>query len=332
MSDGKKGCFKIGCFGCLTVIGLGVGVVLLIGAIQISTDWGDPTPLSQEASHDLPAMPPLPELTAFPGSEEQTPITIAPLPEPIELSPNTVAGGRLELDLNMGDFTVVPGPPGENIRIEADYDSNSFNLIEKFEQRSDGGWTYKVSFTSRGGFFGMLFRGGVKSGDNRIKVIVPRDHPIEIVGKLGMGESEIDLGGLWIRKVDLELGMGDHFLDVSEPMRFAMDSFDLESSMGAIEVRNLGNASPATIDVEHSMGEIFVDLEGEWQNDSQVTVGFGMGECKLWLPDNANIDLERVKVSMGDRRLDIPEVDLPPGAPTLVLNLTGSMGELTVKR
>ena len=28
MSDGSRGCFKFGCFGCLTVIGLGVGIVL----------------------------------------------------------------------------------------------------------------------------------------------------------------------------------------------------------------------------------------------------------------------------------------------------------------
>ncbi|RMH17990.1 MAG: hypothetical protein D6696_14210 [Acidobacteria bacterium] len=326
MNDRAKGCFKGGCIGCLAVTGLSVGMILLVGAVQISTDWGDPTPEKRNLER------PLPEVPGAPDGQEQPPITLGPLPERPERR-GDVAGGRLELDLQMGEFFIVPGPPGEPIRVQADYDSNAFELRENFEQHDDGGWIYKVRFASRGGFLGMMMRGGVQGGDNRVTITVPRGHPLDVVGTIGMGESEIDLGGLWVREVDLEVGMGDHFLEFRQPTPYPVDSFRVEGSMGNLELRGLGRASPKTVTVEHSMGEVFVDLEGDWRTDGEIAVDFGMGRCRLWLPENARIRVDRASVSMGDRRLDLgDDAQLPAEAPTLALKLSGSMGELDVRR
>lgn len=332
MSEGGgRGCVKVGCIGCLTVIGLVVGMVFLFGAVQLTTDWGDPTPQTTESVQDLPTPPSLPELTEFPGTE--TPNTaLAPLPSDLGPAPS-VAGGRLVIDLAVGEFSIEPGPENQPIRVEADYDSNAFSMEESYTEREDGAWVYEVTSKLKGGWIGAMMRGGVRDGDHRVKIIVPRGQPLEIVGKVGMGESEIDLGGLWVQAVDLELSTGDHFLEFSEPTPFPVERLVLEASMGALEVRDVGNASPLVVKVDHSMGELLVDLEGPWRNDSEITVGFGMGECKLWLPQDVKVDVARASVSMGERDLDIATGDdLPADAMTLTLDLRGSMGELSVKQ
>ena len=335
MSNTSKfpGCFKYGCFGCLAVFALGVGLLLLVGAIQLSMGDQEPNPEQRQASHDLPAppeMPVLPELAEYPGDRPEMP-DILPMPEGVE-PPSTPSTGLIVLDLRMGEFTIRPGPADEPIRVEADYDANAFNLVENFTETEEG-WTYEISFSGRGGLLGVLLRGGGGTNRNRVDVIIPRGHPVDVVGKIGMGESETDLGGLWVRRVDLEYSAGDHFLEFREPLPFPMEEFLLDSSMGSLEVRTLGEASPRRVEVRHGMGELLVDLEGHWRRDAEIDIDFSMGECRLWLPREARIDIARASVGLGEKSVDDrrDRSDLPADAPLLTLNLAGSMGELRVE-
>lgn len=328
MSDTQKrlpGCFKFGCFGCLAVFALAVGLLLLLGAIQVTMEDEEPDPQQRQASHPLPPAPPLP---AQPDQVEMP--DVLPLPVGVEAPPG-VARGTIVLDLRMGEFTIRPGAEGEEIRVEADYDANAFNLVESFTKNDDGSWVYDVSFGGKGGFLGLLFRGG-SNARNKVDVIIPRGHPVSIIGKIGMGESESDLGGLWVEHVDLKYSAGDHFLEFREPLPVPMKELLLDGSMGSLEVRGVGEASPRQITVDHGMGELLVDLEGTWRNDASVDVEFSMGECRLWLPRNARVDIARASVGMGEKRIDRrDESGLPADAPLLTLNLSGSMGELRVE-
>ncbi len=327
MSDSKvPGCFKYGCIGCLSMGALAVAAIFLFSAINLAYEPEEPRPEQRELVQELPEAP---ELPAFPypaGDSPSLPETL-PLPHAVE-----ARAGRIVLDLSMGEFIIRPGPAGEPIRVEADYDTASFDLTEEYTTSDDGTWTYEVSFGARRGFLGMLLRGGVRDGDNRIELTIPRGHPIDIVGKIGIGESEVDLGGLWIRNVDLDLGTGDHFIEFREPTPFPMADFKIDSSIGEVEIRNLGAGSPRSVKVDHGIGELLVDLQGPWRQDAEVDVECGIGECRLWLPDSAHIDIESAKIGLGDSRVERPDSqDLPDDAPTITVNIRGNIGDLRVE-
>lgn len=321
------GCFKFGCFGCLSLFALGVGLILLAGAIQFSMSDEVPNPQESEASHRLPAAPDLP---AYAADRPEVP-KILPIDGGAE-APEFEGGGTLILDLRMGEFTIQPGPADQPIQVEADYDSNAFNLVEEYVENDDGTWTYDVKFGSKGGFFGALFR-GVDTNRNRVTITIPRGHPVEIRGEVGMGESETDLGGLWVRRVDLEYGAGDHFLEFREPLPYPMEDFKVDGSMGSLEIRTLGEASPRKVTVKHSMGELLVDLEGPWRRDAEVDVSFSMGECRLWMPREARLEIARASIGLGEKRIEQQDVDaLPPDAPTVTLKISASMGEIRIEK
>lgn len=320
------GCFKYGCFGCLGLFALSVGFVLLIGAIQLATDVEEPNPEQKEATHELPEIP-----QAYGGQDQPEIPDILPLPE--EVVPPDVAPGRLVLDLSLGEFTIRPGPAGEPLRVEADYDSNAFQLSEDFTQDEGGEWTYKVGFGGKGGLLGLLFRGGGEGSRNRVTITIPRGYPLDVVGKIGMGQSEIDLGGLWVRRVDLEMSAGDHFLEFREPLPYPMEELRIDGSMGNLEMRSLGAASPSVVDVKHGMGEILLDLEGDWRGDAEVRTDFSMGGCRVWLPKGVRVEVDRAHVTLGERRIDrSDDSDLPEDAPTIKLRASGSMGELRIEQ
>ncbi len=315
------GCFKYGCVGCLSLGAFAVALIFLASAVHLTVEPEDPRPEERQLSQDLP-----PEIRYPPADAPQMPASVS-LPEP----PSSPAG-RVVLDLSMGEFIVKPGPAGEPIRVDADFDASAFELTEEYQPSADGSWTYELRFKSRRGFLGMLFGGG-HQGNNRVELTIPRGRRVDIVGEISLGESEIDLGGLWVREVDLDFGAGDHFVEFREPLPFPMESFDIDSSLGEVEVRNLGEGSPRTVSVDHGIGELFVDLQGSWSRDAKIDIDINIGEGRLWLPEDVKIDVERAKVAIGDSNVEWPDDDdLPEDAPTLTLSMNGHIGEVSIRR
>jgi len=318
--SGVPGCVRFGCLGCLTLLAVGVGLLLMLGAMQMAFKPGEALMEQAEYSHPLPE--------AVPGLLNESPEAREILPLPDSVEPD-VRPGRLELDLSLGKFTIKPGPAGQPIKVEADYDRKSFKLVEEFNSSEEGSWTYKVDFGSRHGAFSMFFG---KEANNRVVITIPRDQPLDIVGEIGVGESEVDLSGLWIRDVDLEVGIGEHEFVFREPPPFPMESFQLESSIGELTVRQLGNASPRTVTVKHNIGELFLDLQGAWQGDAEADLSLNIGEFDLRLPDNVRVELEGGKVTLGERRVARrAEENLPQDAPTLTIRATGNIGEINIR-
>ena len=323
MSNSKlPGCFKYGCIGCLSIIALFLGLTFLLGALQFVADT-DPQPEQRLAEQKLPTPPTLPVIDP---DQPQT-VELDPIPA---LEPGQGVG-TLVIDLKMGDFTIVPGPADQPIRVEADFDAGKFELTEEWNQGLEGNWTYKVDFGAKGGFFGLLTRGGGEVR-NDVTITVPRGHPLRIVGEIKMGESKVDLGGLWLESFDIELGMGDHFVEIREPLAAPMESFVVESSMGEMEMRNIGNGSPRRVEVTHGMGDFLLDLQGAWQRDAEIETSFSMGACRVWVPEDAFVELVGGSVGLGEARTQLPDTsELPEDAPKLTIDAGGSMGELVVE-
>lgn len=321
MAERKTGCFKYGCIGCLTLCALGVGLIFMLGAVQLTIEPEDPKPESRQLSQELPSAPPAP------AAPDRPLLEVAPLPESPLAEPRP---GRIVLDISMAELVILPGPADQPIRVEADFDSNNFELSEDFKNAEDGSWLYQLKFKPRRGFTSLFSTG--RGTSNRLELIIPKDHPFALAADISLGETDADFGGLWLTQLNLDLGPGDHFVEMREPLPFPMDSLRIDSSMGSTELRHLGNGSPEVVRIEHGMGDLLVDLEGTWHRDASIDVDFSMGECRLWLPDDVRVDLEQARVKLGERSIDLAERDVSDDAPLLTLRLTGSMGALSVEQ
>ena len=310
---GKRGCFKVGCLGCLGAGAIVVLVIVVLLAIGLLTGFGDQRFEPIDQAHAVPVPP------GIPGTREAAKSHVE---EP----------GRIVLDVTRGSFSIRPGPPGEPVRLEGEYDAGRFELVEEFEAYGESGWIYRVRFDQQGfGIRPFIQHGGNK---NRLTLIVPRDTPVVFEGYVGIGESEFELGGLWIAEIDLQFGIGEHALSFAEPLPLPMKRFRLDTSIGVLEVNSLGNASPRIAEIRHSVGETEIDLHGAWRRDAEVHIWCGIGECDVRVPDDVNVELERASVLIGESGSslgrDRPELD--PAAPTLELFVSAQIGELNVRR
>ena len=297
-SGKRSGCLR---FGCLSVLIL-VGVSLCWALVLFGTAFVGSRTESvkrQELRRDVDRPP---------SDEPSAPAT------PLD------GEGLLILDFSVGDFEIQPGAAGDPIRVEASYDTSSYELEESFEPGSDGGWVYRVAFRQTG----LIKDGGLRvlfgASYPELRVFVPPDVPIALRGRFDKGGADLELGGLWLTDVDLELEKGGLDVNIGRPLAAPVHSFRVHGKQGGMSTRMLGNASPAEVDIFWQQGGSEVDLRGEWLNDSDVRIRSRMGGNHVQLPRGV-----RIEGLPGRGPLMAPSDEEVP-LPTLHMSISSLMG------
>lgn len=319
----KRGCFKQGALGCLALLGVGLIVMLGFGGLAL-LDSRRPTERVQEGSS---AAVPVERAPAVATPQQ---IADARTADALDVASGGTApralAGTLELDLAMGEFTLVPSD-GEQIELEGEFDKTRYELVGTMEEDEDGAWRYVVRFGSRSRILPPT-----GDGQNRVTIHVPRNLPLRLVGKVRMGESDFELGGLSLRSVALAAEMGEHRISFSEPTPQPIDSFQVRGSMGQVKVASLGNASPRTVEARHQMGELELGLQGPWRNDCEVRGRWRMGQMRIDVADDVHVDVGSSVVLLGGKNVRVgPRDELGPDAHTLHLDVGGAMGEVVIQ-
>ena len=274
-----------------------------------------------------------------------------PTPEPIAqtvplpsrgragVAGNAVSATHLDIDLEDGVFEVRPGPPGSDVRVDGTYARTYYNLIH--DQTASGsplGRTVTVRLARARSLLVQLVAHAMErapSTPNELTVTIPKDTLLSVDLTIRAGESRVDLGGLSLVDLTVDLSMGEHRLDFSEPLAVAPRQVRLDGGMGEIRFEHLGNTRAGELEVSGHMGSVTVDLGGSWPVDrmADVTLNNLMGELRLEAPAG----LRLVGAAEGS---PVPDADGPPtgpgaadpAAPALRLRTSNTMGETRLTR
>lgn len=297
-----KSFLKYGCFGCAGVVVLCVLLLVVLGATAFFQTQSA-TVEERRLEQDLPR--------AEPSADFAIP----------------VAEGRVVLDLAEAEFEIEPADPGEPLRVEASFDSNSFELVESREDDGEGGWIYRLSFRSTRTFNLGTLRSWFGGNPPRVHVFLPLDVPMALEGRLQKGPTTMELGKLWLTEIDLDFSRGALLLGVSDPLAAPARSVVINGKMGALVARTLGNTSAQRMEIHGGMGAVVADLRGHWLNDSEIEVTVAMGGGEVRLPQDVTI---RGLSDQFARYNTGPEPDAELPRPTLDVYVHFDMGNLDV--
>lgn len=317
-------------FGIIAGIGCSSIVMLLILGVAIAVFWarstlaeyGDSTPTRVERTIALQE----PSAAAPDGSVPERPAAMGNQPL------------RLNIDLEEGDFIIRPGPPAGQVQVEGTYAEGLYELTESHDTAGTGGGPRTtIRFRSKAPAWARMI-GGIGSGSgNRptVTVTIPEGAPIDLSLRVTMGESRVDLGGLTLTALGLDLSMGNHEVDFSKPVVEGLRRVTLNGRMGNISVENLGNARAQAIDASGSMGNLTADLGGAWQPGAGADLSFthSMGELTVNVPRQVRLEAN-VSGSNGEAtsRPEGGEETAGPAAPVIRLCMSTSMGEGRIRR
>jgi hypothetical protein len=250
-------------------------------------------------------------------SEQQT---FAPPEAPAGDAPGFL---RLQLDIHTAGVSVRPLPPGEPLRVEADYDPRAY-AFDRSRAQVEGVELLTVELRPTGSKMIALLRSKLGGRPPMLRIGLPPGVGLEIVGRLERTFAAMELGGLPVQAIDLDVEEGGVKVSFGEPLTAPMEEMRIIVNRGALSIAGLGNASPReTVFLQH-LGAVDLDLRGAWVRDADLRLISAAAGGSVWLPDNVRV--VGIDDNRGLRLLDEPELERP----TLNVSLEEKVGRVVV--
>jgi hypothetical protein len=231
------------------------------------------------------------------------------------------------VEFGAGEFELRPAAPGQLYRVQLRYDEDAYEPIHELS-----GSRLTVGVDGRDGFNG-------NSSSGELRLALSDRIPIDLDLELGAVRTDIELGGLRLRSLELSTGASETDLRVSTPNPVAMTSVEFEVGAASFEATDLGRLNAETVSVEAGVGEVRLDFGGLQRPETRVNVEMGLGSLEIRVPDDVGVYMTRSTFLVP---LDAPglvregEAYVSPGWETspvkLYLTVEAAFGKLSVLR
>jgi len=192
----------------------------------------------------------------------------------------------VHLTYDVGTLEVRPLHGGDLFDLNLEYDARRTSPHFSFTGSDRANLT--LSTDSHSGF---RFNRSRHSSDMSLRL--NDTVPLDLDVSTGVSDSHIDLTDLDIEQLRLRGGVGRTDVAIDHPVKKPMSRFDVESGVGNLTVRGLGNARLERLTVHGGVGRTELDFSGDLKDtrtDAEIDVG--VGQVRLLLPREAGITIE----------------------------------------
>jgi hypothetical protein len=226
-----------------------------------------------------------------------------------DVPPAGLRRGKVVLSLSSAMVILEAGPPGGPLRVESSFDPDVYTLVQQYQGGDTEDWTYSVDFHEKSVLHISVIGIWLGKRSPEVTVLIPPDLPFDLEARMQGGYLVMDFADLALSTADVELDRGVLLISASDPMDVPMERLSVRSRIGTMWLDQLGNASPATLDVQHRLGAAQVNLHGPWRADAEIDfqVAFGTGELRL--PGDVRIvGLRRPFELPAEREIPLPSL------------------------
>lgn len=191
----------------------------------------------------------------------------------------------VHLNYGMGSLDVHSTHGGDLFNINLDYDAR--RISPRFNYSEGDQADLNFSTDTRAGF-----RAGNRRESN-LSMRLTDGVPLDLDFSTGVSESTLDLTDLDIKRLRLRGGVGKTEVSFDHAVKQPITDFDVESGVGNLTIRGLGNARVERLRVSGGVGRTELDFTGDLkdtQPDTEINVG--VGQVRLLLPREAGITIE----------------------------------------
>jgi hypothetical protein len=114
---------------------------------------------------------------------------------------------------------------------------------------------------------------------------------LQLKTTVGAAKCDIDVGGLTLSRLDLEIGAADARVDFSTPNRNNLDNFVVEAGACKLQMINIGNSRFRRLQFDGGVGKFVLDFGGQFDYRAEAKVTVGMGSMTLIIPRELGLQL-----------------------------------------
>lgn len=181
-----------------------------------------------------------------------------------------------------GTLRVKPAEGGLLYSMDLRYDADVFDPVVDYDAGS-----LELGLES----VGRDIRIKGDRGAAEMEVALTPRVPMALELEFGAGRAEVELGGLRLTELDIRTGASETHIDVSHPNPVRLGHAEFSAGAAEFEARGLANLNADRITVNAGVGEVVLDLSGEWRGDLALEVDMGLGALELRVPRGVGVKL-----------------------------------------
>lgn len=116
--------------------------------------------------------------------------------------------------------------------------------------------------------------------------------PLKLDLNLGGAGAEVELGGMRVRTLKLNLGLAGGRVRFSSPNQMVMDELGVDVGLGGVKLENLGNANVSQIDINGGMDGVALDFGDSVMRDVKINAQIAFGGLKIQVPRSAGVRVQ----------------------------------------
>lgn len=183
-------------------------------------------------------------------------------------------------------------------RYQARYGAGSMTAVSRYDETTST-VTLGLDPIRRPG--ALLVSSGRSRGASAFVELSPT-LPVSLEGTLTSGSSDIDLGGLALRRVDITFRATTATLRFSRSTTGSCDGISIRANASALTLRELGNSRCEFLRLTSEAGPATLDFSGDFPELLRVSVEATLGTVVLRLPRDVGVRLvvDRWLANVGD--------------------------------
>ena len=191
----------------------------------------------------------------------------------------------VEIDFGIGDLLIAQGNPDKLAFVKGSYDPRYFDYKFDYKKKHKSGDLYFDVSTLKGKWSDL---NGV---DNEWSLEFTSKIPLDLAMDIGAAKCDLNLGGLMISRLDLEIGAADCKISFDEPNKCDLKKLLIDAGASSVYIDKLGNARFELLDFDGSVGSYDIDFSGEFDFDAEADISVGLGSIDIVIPSDVGVRL-----------------------------------------
>lgn len=188
------------------------------------------------------------------------------------------------IELGAGDFHIRSENKDFLALARTEYSPERIRVKSDYSRRGDRG---RLKFQSEN-----RRSTNIDTDDNFWDITLSDRYTTEMNIDLGACQAELDLGGIPLVYLDLDIGAAEGKLDFSRPNPGRAEELVIDAGAASLVIKNLGNASFDKFLFDGGVGSFDIDFSGEYKGKSRARLSVGMGKAVLRIPKNLPVRIE----------------------------------------
>ncbi|MCX6834672.1 MAG: toast rack family protein [candidate division Zixibacteria bacterium] len=128
--------------------------------------------------------------------------------------------------------------------------------------------------------------------ENEWTLQLSKKYPTSLEMDVGACEGRMELGGIPLIGLTLDIGAADLEIEFSEPNPARLEELSVDCGASSLEIGGLANANVGSMEFDVGAGSCKIDLRGEIKGETQIDISVGVGSMDVILSPDVELMIE----------------------------------------